>query len=129
MAHLKSSLRVAKQSFEPCLRFLRDRPLPKKHGFLFTNNSHPFVLFSKLQVWHSFEDFHTHDILKVLSLYGVDSLSIDGDMTFEKRHKIVFRFHEPDAPRVFIFSSVGTAGLNLALAHIVIFLVRVLHTP
>ncbi len=63
-------------------------------------------------------------MLKVLSLYGVDSLFIDGNMSFEKRNRVVSCFHEPNAPRVLIFSSVGSAGLNLSLAHIVIFLVR-----
>jgi hypothetical protein len=64
---------------------------------------------------------------KVLSLYGVVSLFIDGNMSFEKRNGVVSRFHEPDAPRVLIFSSVGSAGLNLSLAHVVIFLVRTRH--
>lgn len=67
-------------------------------------------------------------LLKVLSLYGVDSLFIDGHMSFDKRDEIVNRFHEKGAPRVFIFSSVGSAGLNLSLAHIVIFLVSLINT-
>ena len=69
---------------------------------------------------------HSYAIFKVLSLYGVDSLFIDGTMTFEKRDEIVTRFHEKDAPRVFIFSSVRSANLNLSLPHIVIFLVSLI---
>ncbi|KAK7434927.1 hypothetical protein VKT23_019930 [Stygiomarasmius scandens] len=57
----------------------------------------------------------------VLQLYGVQSLSIDGSMPFEKRDKIVAEFHKPDSPRVFIFSKVGSAGLNLSIANVVIF--------
>ena len=59
----------------------------------------------------------------MLSLYGVDALSIDGNMSFEKRNRIITHFHEPNTPRILIFSSVGSAGLNLSIAHIVIFLV------
>ncbi|RDB19056.1 Transcription regulatory protein SNF2 [Hypsizygus marmoreus] len=42
----------------------------------------------------------------VLRLYGIASLAINGKVTFDK---------------VFIFSSVGSAGLNLAVADVVIF--------
>ena len=60
---------------------------------------------------------------QVLILYGIDSLAIDGSMSYEKRDKVVAEFHTPGSPRVFIFSSVGSAGLNLSIADVVIFFV------
>jgi TATA-binding protein-associated factor len=51
-----------------------------------------------------------------MKLYGVECLSIDGSMSFEKRDKIVAKFNTDDASRVLIFSSVGSAGLNLSIA-------------
>jgi TATA-binding protein-associated factor len=60
----------------------------------------------------------------VLELYDTKSLAIDGSMSFKKRDKIIADFHSPDSPRVLIFSSVGSAGLNLAIADVVIFFVR-----
>jgi SNF2 family DNA or RNA helicase len=45
-------------------------------------------------------------------------------MSFEKRDRIVAQFHLPESPRLFIFSSVGSAGLNLSIADVVIFFVR-----
>ena len=58
-----------------------------------------------------------------MSLYGVPSLAINGKVTFEQRHKKVKEFHEDDKARVLIFSNVGAAGLNLAIADVVIFFV------
>jgi SNF2 family DNA or RNA helicase len=51
-----------------------------------------------------------------MKLYGIDCLSIDGSMLFEKRAKIVALFQTENGPRVLIFSSVGSAGLNLTIA-------------
>lgn len=56
----------------------------------------------------------------MLELYGIESLFIDGGMSYEKRDQVVFDFHQPGKPRVLIFSSVGSAGLNLAIADVVI---------
>ena len=58
-----------------------------------------------------------------MKLYGVDSLAIDGSMSFDKRDKVVAQFHAENSPRVLIFSSVGSAGLNLSIASIVLFFV------
>lgn len=58
-----------------------------------------------------------------MKLYGVDSLAIDGSMSFEKRDKVVAQFHAENSARVLIFSSVGSAGLNLSIASIVLFFV------
>ncbi|KAF8808358.1 hypothetical protein BYT27DRAFT_7097080 [Phlegmacium glaucopus] len=61
-------------------------------------------------------------LLNVLSLYGIQALSIDGQMTFENRAATVSKFRsQPDA-RVLIFSSVGSTGLNLSCANTIIFL-------
>lgn len=62
--------------------------------------------------------------LQVLKLYGVECLHIDGQMSFEQRSAVVTQFHAPNSPRVLIFSSVGSAGLNLSIANTVIFLVN-----
>lgn len=43
-------------------------------------------------------------------------------MTFDKRDKQIRDLHDDNHPaRVLIFSSVGSAGLNLAVADIVVF--------
>ncbi|KAJ3563513.1 hypothetical protein NP233_g8897 [Leucocoprinus birnbaumii] len=58
----------------------------------------------------------------VLGLYGVPSLTINGQMTFQQRDQCIKKFHDPkNEERVLIFSSVGSAGLNLAIADVVIF--------
>ncbi len=60
---------------------------------------------------------------KVLKLYGVEALFIDGSMPYDDRAKIVAEFQEPDVPRVLIFSNIGAAGLNLSIANTIIFMV------
>jgi hypothetical protein len=62
--------------------------------------------------------------MQVLTLHGVESLAIDGTLSFEKRDRIVSQFHQPDSPRVLIISKVGSAGLNLSIADIVLYFVR-----
>jgi SNF2 family DNA or RNA helicase len=47
-------------------------------------------------------------------------------MSFDKRTETVAKFYQPDSARVLIFSSVGSAGLNLSIADVVIFFVSVL---
>jgi SNF2 family DNA or RNA helicase len=63
-------------------------------------------------------------LFKVLKLFNVDSLSIDGNMAYSKRDEIVAQFHSSNSPRVLIFSKVGSAGLNLSIADRVIFFVN-----
>ncbi|THU81192.1 hypothetical protein K435DRAFT_809279 [Dendrothele bispora CBS 962.96] len=58
----------------------------------------------------------------VLEIYGMNSLCIDGSMPYDKRDQVVSEFRKPGSPRIFIFSHVGSAGLNLAIANIVIFI-------
>lgn len=62
---------------------------------------------------------------QVLRLYGVESLNIDGKMSFEARANVVKKFcgDDANAPRVLIISMVGGHGLNLSKASAMIFLV------
>lgn len=60
---------------------------------------------------------------QVLKLYGVDSLTINGTLSFEKRNEVVEEFYKPGKARVFIFSSVGCTGLNLSIARSILLLV------
>lgn len=53
----------------------------------------------------------------------MESLSINGSVSFEKRDKIVKKFVSPDSAQVLIFLSVGAAGLNLSVADVVIMFV------
>ncbi|KAF9443968.1 hypothetical protein P691DRAFT_808051 [Macrolepiota fuliginosa MF-IS2] len=58
----------------------------------------------------------------VLRLYGVESLAINGKISFDERDRRVGAFRNNANPaRVLIFSSVGSAGLNLSIADVVIF--------
>ncbi|KAF5359465.1 hypothetical protein D9756_003663 [Leucocoprinus leucothites] len=57
----------------------------------------------------------------VLSLYGVKNIAISGKIQFKQRDKRIKQFYDDSDPaRVLIFSSVGSAGLNLAIADVVI---------
>ncbi|KAJ3764543.1 P-loop containing nucleoside triphosphate hydrolase protein, partial [Lentinula raphanica] len=58
----------------------------------------------------------------LLALYKIPSLSIDGTMSYDKRAQVVAEFYQLKSARVLVFSSVGTTGLNLTIADIVIFL-------
>ncbi|KAJ8690094.1 hypothetical protein PTI98_012931 [Pleurotus ostreatus] len=57
----------------------------------------------------------------ILTLHGIQPLWIDGGMNTRARSKIVKKFHASDEFRVLIISSVGSTGLNLAIANIVVF--------
>jgi len=58
-------------------------------------------------------------------LYGIPSLSINGKISFAERDKHVVAFHSDDQPlHVLVFSSIGSAELNLAIADVIIFFVR-----
>lgn len=59
----------------------------------------------------------------MLNLHCIDSLAIDGSMGYDKRDDVVAKFHASGGARVFIFSSVGSAGLNLSIADVVVFFV------
>lgn len=63
------------------------------------------------------------DGLQVLDLYKIKYLYIDGQMSFQKRAKVVAQFCSDPQYRVLIMSSVGSVGLNLTVASVIIFLV------
>ncbi|TFK59812.1 hypothetical protein BDN72DRAFT_780239 [Pluteus cervinus] len=58
----------------------------------------------------------------VLDLYGVKYIWIDGQTTFAQRARKVAQFKTDPKVRVLIFSSIGSSGLNLSAASVVIFL-------
>ncbi|PPQ93015.1 hypothetical protein CVT25_006099 [Psilocybe cyanescens] len=58
----------------------------------------------------------------VLDLYGVKYLWIDGRMSFQQRAQVVKKFCTDSNIRVLIMSSVGSVGLNLTVASVIIFL-------
>jgi SNF2 family DNA or RNA helicase len=62
----------------------------------------------------------------VLDLYGIKYKHIDGSTLLHNRAKIVEQFCEGSEFRVLIISSVGSTGLNLSIASVIIFLVRVI---
>lgn len=60
---------------------------------------------------------------QVLKLWGVESLIINGTMTFAERSRVVNEFRtNPSCPRVLIFSVVGAVGLNLSMSDTLILL-------
>ncbi|OBZ77288.1 hypothetical protein A0H81_02843 [Grifola frondosa] len=61
----------------------------------------------------------------VLGLYGQASVLINGDMDYDARSRAVEEFRTDPQKRVAIISSVANAGLNLAFARNVIFLVGI----
>jgi len=71
----------------------------------------------------SLMDELTLPFYQVLNLYGIKHVYIDGEISFEERARTVRKFCTDPEIRVLIFSSVGTVGLNLSIAHIVIFVV------
>ncbi|KDR69536.1 hypothetical protein GALMADRAFT_77269, partial [Galerina marginata CBS 339.88] len=63
------------------------------------------------------------NVKQVFDLYGITYVYIAGNMSFQERAKIVERFCNDPNVRVLVFSSVGSIGLNLSIACIVIFFV------
>lgn len=66
------------------------------------------------------------DCLRCFQIYeleGIKPLAITGSTSFEQRAKIVTRFNNDSSARVLIISRVGSMGLNLTRASIIIFLV------
>ncbi|KAK7440780.1 hypothetical protein VKT23_016856 [Stygiomarasmius scandens] len=58
----------------------------------------------------------------VLQLFGIEFLQYNGEVTPKKRAETVRQFQRPDGPRVMIISQVGSVGLNLDFANIMIVL-------
>jgi SNF2 family DNA or RNA helicase len=61
--------------------------------------------------------------MQVFKLYKIPHLHIDGRTSFDGRAKIIAKFVEDPSIRVLFFTSVGSVGLNLSVANIIIFLV------
>ncbi|KAJ2926181.1 hypothetical protein H1R20_g10917, partial [Candolleomyces eurysporus] len=61
-------------------------------------------------------------VRNVFELYGISRLVISGTTTDEQRAKIVCKFNKDPEHRVLVFSKVGSTGLNLTVASVVIFL-------
>lgn len=67
-------------------------------------------------------------ILDVLSVYGIRNVvTVNGKMSPKARKAAVDQFKMPDGPRIMILSGVGTTGLNLQIAHILIIVVSLLN--
>lgn len=63
---------------------------------------------------------------KVLNIHNIKFVVVNGNRSLQERQKAITAFREAsaDGPRVLILSNVGTAGLNLAFACIIVCLVR-----
>lgn len=61
-------------------------------------------------------------------MYGIGSLAINGSMSYDQRDKVVEKFKVEDQHRVLIFTKIGTVGLNLTVANVLILLVRIIFT-
>lgn len=64
--------------------------------------------------------------LKALGLYGIECLQISGQINVTLRNERIKAFNNADdkGPRVLLVSNVGTVGLNIDRACILIFLVK-----
>ncbi|KAJ3803777.1 P-loop containing nucleoside triphosphate hydrolase protein [Lentinula aff. lateritia] len=74
----------------------------------------------KILIYSEFPSM-TSLLVKVLKIYAVECLTIDGNDSFDNRANVIAAFQQDGGPRVLIFSSVGTVGLNLSIADVVIF--------
>ncbi|KAG8735482.1 hypothetical protein FRC10_010469, partial [Ceratobasidium sp. 414] len=75
----------------------------------------------KIIIFIMYED-HRHMVKKMLALDGRRCLEYDGRMSVDARNKVVCCFREDDDVRILLISNVGTTGLNLEVASVVIFL-------
>jgi SNF2 family DNA or RNA helicase len=65
---------------------------------------------------------------KALSLCGRKFVEYDGNISVGARSKAIAEFERSDDTRIMLLSNVGTTGLNLTMASVVIFLVRFIMT-
>ncbi|KAG8688477.1 hypothetical protein FRC11_005391, partial [Ceratobasidium sp. 423] len=65
---------------------------------------------------------HRKIMKRSLSLVGLQSAEYDGRMTPETRDETLKQFESDDNIRVLLMSNVGTTGLNLTMASVIIFL-------
>ncbi|KAK7677244.1 hypothetical protein QCA50_019838 [Cerrena zonata] len=75
----------------------------------------------KIVVYSAFV-INTRYIKQVLNVHEIQYLSIDGGMTVARRTKVIHQFRTSgvDGPRVLLVSIVGTTGLNLPFANILV---------
>lgn len=85
-----------------------------------------FELIKKVIRSHHFNTTRTKHLLKqVLEHHGIQILSIHGNVPPTQRAKILQQFKQSgrDDPRVLLISNVGSEGLNVAFANILIIIV------
>lgn len=61
--------------------------------------------------------------IQVMEAYGLPFLWLDGQVDQAKRGEIINRFYTDGNPRILIFSRVASAGVNLAVADVLIHIV------
>ncbi|KAG0693518.1 hypothetical protein DFH29DRAFT_1007225 [Suillus ampliporus] len=59
-------------------------------------------------------------LVSVFKLHNIEPLTLHGGHTVDERNSIINQFNTDPSARVLLFSSVGTVGLNLTVASIVI---------
>ncbi|KAF8869930.1 SNF2 family N-terminal domain-containing protein [Infundibulicybe gibba] len=69
----------------------------------------------KILIYSEFPSM-TKLLRNILTLHGIDTLSIDGKMSYEKRADIVIKFCSLESPRVFVFSTKQTVKVIHLLA-------------
>ncbi|RXW12083.1 hypothetical protein EST38_g13772 [Candolleomyces aberdarensis] len=80
-----------------------------------------FTRHIKVLIYIEFPSYATL-VRNVFELYGIKILLISGTTSYEQRARIVKKFNEDPQYRVLVFSKVGSTGLNLTRASVVIFL-------
>ena len=61
-----------------------------------------------------------HQLSQVFKLHGIKCLQLNGTMTTAQRTLAVEQFNKDSEARVLLMSTVGSIGLNLTVANIVI---------
>jgi SNF2 family DNA or RNA helicase len=77
----------------------------------------------KILIYNEFA-FFAPLIVQLFALYGIKAVAINGSLTYERRARVVESFKEDAKIQVLIFSKVGSVGLNLTVADVLIFLVN-----
>ncbi|KAJ2914050.1 hypothetical protein MD484_g6375, partial [Candolleomyces efflorescens] len=80
-----------------------------------------FTRNTKILIYQEFPS-NTALVRNIFALRNVKTLAISGRDSFDKRAKTVSLFNEDPDYRVLIFSKVGSTGLNLTRANIILFL-------
>ncbi|KAH6905669.1 hypothetical protein BKA70DRAFT_1225379 [Coprinopsis sp. MPI-PUGE-AT-0042] len=102
-----------------------DAPMPftKDFEMVFPNipDDKPAKQTRKILVFNEFPSFAPL-IIQILKLYGINASAINGGLTYQQRAKVVDKFKTQPGLRILILSKVGTVGLNLTEADVLIFL-------